>query len=861
MTSLIGQTVSHYTGLEHLGGGSMGVVYKAEDTRLKRTVALKFLPPALTRDPVAKERFIHEAQAASALQHDNICTIHDIDETDDGELFIVMDMYDGETLKKKIERGPLPLAEVRAIAVQIAEGLAEAHQHGLIHRDIKPANIMVTHRGEAKILDFGLAKLAGQTRITKTGLTVGTAAYMSPEQIQDREVDHRSDIWSLGVVVYEMITGQLPFRGTYEPAIFYSILNQPPPLAELPGTGSPDWGTIITRCLEKDPAKRFHSASELLSDLTPPGRVPALERGVGTFPGQRPAQKPRHRFRTQELLLGGVGVIVGIVLVLALTGRLNLNYLSGIHTVPVQQHLVVLPFTSIGGNSSTQPFCDGLVETMTSKLGQVSQFHRSLWVVPASEVRRNKLQSPGDARQFFGANLVVAGNLQLLGSLHRLTLNLIDATNLHQLNSSVIDFKQEDMVALQDQTVMRLLEMLNLELNPQGREVIKAGRTSVPLAYELYLQGLGYLTRYDDVASLDLAIRLFKSSIEKDSLYAPAHSGLGEAYWRRYEAVLENQWVGLGVEAVEKAYHLNSRLPEVNTTLGMIHAGTGKSDEAIKDFQRALEVDATNAAAHGGLAKAYEAKGELANAEAAYRRAITLKPDYWGGYNDLGVYFARHARYEDAIGEFQKVVDLTPDNDRGYGNLGGIYYMLKRWPEARLMFERSLALKKTYRVCSNLATLYYKEGEYTRAARIYETALELNDKDYRVWGNLGAAYYWSAGEREKSAAAVRHAIALGERRREVNRQDADVTSRLAGYHATLGDKKETLSLIEDALGLAPDNAEVMFQVGAAYEQIGDRDRALKWIGQAVRNGYSLAEIEHEPELRLLLQDKRVEHSK
>jgi len=225
---MVGTTVSHYKILEHLGGGGMGVVYKAEDTKLKRTVALKFLPPDLTRDPEAKERFVHEAQAASALQHNNICNVHDIDESPDGQLFIVMDLYEGETLKKKIERGPLPVDQVVDIALQVAQGLSRAHEVGIIHRDIKPANIMVTNRGEVKIVDFGLAKLSGRTLLTKTGSTMGTAAYMSPEQARSEAVDARTDIWSLGVVLYEMLTGRRPFESNYEQALVYSILNEEP---------------------------------------------------------------------------------------------------------------------------------------------------------------------------------------------------------------------------------------------------------------------------------------------------------------------------------------------------------------------------------------------------------------------------------------------------------------------------------------------------------------------------------------------------------------------------------------------------------------------------------------------------------
>ncbi len=252
---MIGKTVSHYQIAEKLGEGGMGVVYKAEDTKLKRTVALKFLPPELTRDAAAKKRFVHEAQAASSLDHPHISTIHEIEETEDGQTFIVMAYYEGETLKAKINRQPLKIDEAIHIALQVVDGLSEAHEKKIVHRDIKSENIIVSSKSHVRIMDFGLAKLAGRTKLTKTGTSVGTAAYMSPEQTKGSEVDHRSDIWSLGIVLYEMVTGQLPFQGDYEQAVVYSILQEDPEPVTALRTGIPvEFESVINKCLDKDPA-------------------------------------------------------------------------------------------------------------------------------------------------------------------------------------------------------------------------------------------------------------------------------------------------------------------------------------------------------------------------------------------------------------------------------------------------------------------------------------------------------------------------------------------------------------------------------------------------------------------------------
>ena len=353
MSSLTGQTISHYKILEHLGGGGMGVVYKAEDTRLKRTVALKFLPPELTRDPDAKERFIHEAQAASSLQHNNICTVHDIDETSDGQLFIVMDSYEGETLKKKLEHGPVPLNSAIDIGLQVARGLQAAHEAGMVHRDVKPANIMVTSKGEAKILDFGLAKLAGGAILTKTGSTVGTAAYVSPEQARGEEVDRRSDIFSLGVVLYEMITGHRPFRGEHEAAIMYSLMNEAPePLARYKADVPIELQRMIDKSLAKDKENRYQHIDEMLVDIR------NAQQEAPT------AAKSKTKARKLPLLIGAGVALVALAI-------LAYIFLLPKSVPPGEQSVAVIPFVDMSPQKDQDYFCDGMTEELINRLSKV----------------------------------------------------------------------------------------------------------------------------------------------------------------------------------------------------------------------------------------------------------------------------------------------------------------------------------------------------------------------------------------------------------------------------------------------------------------------------------------------------------
>jgi len=310
---MIGKTISHYKIRDKLGGGGMGVVYKAEDTKLKRTVAIKFLPPDLIRDDEAKIRFIQEAQAASALEHNNICTIHEVDETDEGQLFIVMACYEGDTLKKRIEQGPLEIEDAIRITLQVAKGLSKAHEKGIVHRDVKPANIMISDDGVVKILDFGLAKLTGQTRITKTATTMGTVAYMSPEQSRGETVDQRTDIWSLGVILYQMITGQLPFNGEYEQAVIYSILNDDPESIDNLRTDVPaELQKVVLKSLQKDAEKRYQKVEEII------GILEELKRKFDSGQLVPPDQKKEHRRERKKYVYTALAVLIVSVIAVAL---------------------------------------------------------------------------------------------------------------------------------------------------------------------------------------------------------------------------------------------------------------------------------------------------------------------------------------------------------------------------------------------------------------------------------------------------------------------------------------------------------------------------------------------------------------
>jgi len=842
---VIGRTVSHYKILEKLGGGGMGVVYKAEDKRLKRIVALKFLPPELTRDEGAKKRFILEARAASALDHPNICNVHDIGETPEGQSFICMAYYDGETLKKKIERGPMPVREAVGIVSGIANGLAEAHKHGIVHRDIKPANVMVTSGGGVKVVDFGLAKLIGAARFTETGRTPGTPVYMSPEQIRGDAVDERTDVFSLGVLLYELLTGSLPFKGDYQEAVQFSILKaSPEPVSKYRKDVPAALQTILRKAMRKDPGRRHQSAADLREDL---------ERWMA---GKRKRIPARHLVR-----LGlPITVLFAVLLAILLepTARDLVTRLLPSGGTPDEKHIVVLPFENIGGDPANRAFCDGLMETMTSKITQLEQFHGSLWVVPSSDVRGLEVTSASEARREFGVNLVFSGSVQRLTDRYQLTLNLIeiDAKGPRQLESDVFDGSLAGFADLQDEAVLRMAAMLNVELHPQAQEVLFAGGTAVAASYDDYVQGRGYLQHYETEENIDRAIVLFEQAIADDSLFALAYAGLGEACWRKYGASEDGQWVDRAITSCTRGYELNSKLAPVRVTLGMIYRGTGRYEDAVTEFNEALALDPASAPAYRGLAKAYTNLQMVEEAEAIYKKAITVKPEYWAGYDDLGLFYYIKGRNDEALAQFSRSLTLAPDNSRVYNHMGAVYYAQERWDDARRMFIRSIEINPTRPAYSNLGVIEYIEGNYAESAAMVEKALDISDKSHLTWLNLANAYYWMPDKREQAYEIYRRVVEMAEARREVNPNDPYLLTSLAGYYAILGERERALSMLDQAYALAPDDLWVLYDHGHAFEQMGDRDKALEWIEKALEAGYQRKEMERDPFLADLRADER-----
>ena len=864
----VDEQVGSYRILGTAGVGGMGIVYKALDLKLNRTVALKFLPNDLNISSKEKDRFLQEARTASALDHTNIGVIHGLEETGEGHTFIVMAFYEGLTLQERIRRGPMPPKEAIEIMSQLARGLIEAHERSIIHRDIKPSNVIITRQGVAKIVDFGLARVASNAATTLTAGPVGTLAYMSPEQVRNEPLDRRTDIWSLGVVLDEMLTGKHPFERSNMSAVLLGILEQPPPVEGI----DPALASIVCRALAKDRTHRYGDCRELLADLeackpalenapsAPSGRnlrasSRDLKRALEHASSSRALVTPADRARRWAVeLVAAVFLLAVLSLLVPSIRRWAGGLLSSGNGGGEQKHIAVLPFDNIGNDPANEEISEGLMDSLTSKLSNLEGGQQSLWVVPASEVRRRKVNDPEAALREFGATLVVKGSVMRDRSGVHLTVNLIRTKDVRQEGSLSLQDGAGDFAALQDQAVSGLARLMHVEMPVTAARGTEAA--AAPAAYESYLKALGYMQRYDKPGNLDQAVDALSSAIGTDPQFALGYAALGEAYRLKYQLDKNSKWTELALANGGKATALNNSLPSAYVTLGRVHSALGQNDLALSEFQRALQLDARNADALQGEARTYDLAGRTTDAEAAYKQAIALRPDYWDGYNSLGLFYDDHGKYDDSVAQLQHAIQLTPDNAQAYSNLGAAYLDSgdpKKTPLAEAALKKSIDLGPSYPAYANLGFLYQSQRRFAESAAASEKALELNDKNFLVWANLSAAYD-DLGQADKAQAARDKELPLLEAAVQSTPRDAQVQARLALLYALMKMRDKALARLQTALALAPEDADVLENVGETYEVLGDRAHGLQYIEKSLQKGYSFDTLKGDPYLKNLLSD-------
>jgi serine/threonine protein kinase/Flp pilus assembly protein TadD len=625
---MIGRIVSHYKVLEEISGasgasGGMGVVYKAEDTKLKRTVALKFLVPELTRDENERTRFVYEARTASSLDHPNICTIYEVDETSDGQVFICMAYYDGESLERRLTRGPLPVEEAIDIAKQVAAGLAEVHGRGIIHRDVKPANLMLTEQGIAKIIDFGLATLAGSSKSIEVRSSIGSIAYMSPEQAQGENIDVGTDVWSLGVVLYEMVTGKWPFTGAYSQGIVYSIVNQEPqPITAMDISLPARLEGVVNKALAKTAVDRYQSATELLSDLE--SLKEAVDNGNSAVGASRPRRPPS---------------------------------------------IAVLPFANMSADAGQDYFGDGIVEDIINDLTHIKDLR-----VAARTSSFAFKGSSMDAREIgkaLGVDVLLEGSVRKAENRLRITAQLINVADGYQLWSDRYEREANDLFAIQDEIAHNIARALQIKLSEGEREALGKARSHDVVAYDFYLRGRR-LFHQKRPAAIRQASEMFTRAIGKDPNYALAHSGIADCY--SYISLFEDKEANLSqsFEAGQKALELDPDLAEAHASRGLALSLAGRDHEEVdEEFENSIHLNPALFEAYYFYGYSCRIQKRWEKAAQLFEKAAVICPEDYQVQNHLGMAYKTLGLREKAEDAYRRSLvniehhlELNPEDSR-----------------------------------------------------------------------------------------------------------------------------------------------------------------------------------------------------
>ncbi|HET9232549.1 MAG TPA: protein kinase, partial [Candidatus Eisenbacteria bacterium] len=814
--AVVGRKIGRFLVLAKLGQGGMATVWKARDELLGREVALKILDEKLAHDDKSRRRFLHEARTAASLDHPGAVAVFDSGESE-GIAYIAMRLVEGETLAERIDRSLLPIEEAIRIAIAVGEVLAQAHQRGVVHRDISSRNVMIGRDGRVFVLDFGLALANWESRISSTGTTLGTVPYMAPEVLLSQDADARSDLYGLGVVLYEALTGTVPHGREHSAASAYTTIHGEPisPRNRRPEI-SEALEHVVLKSIAREPGARHQSAEDLVRELR---AVDAVESDPRVVHAPRAATQSREARDPSEV------------------------------TRPHPLYLAIRPVTVASIGDDREEEAEASARHLTDSLASALSRYNGVRIVPSGAHTANG-DEPREIARSLGANAVLASSISRSGSRLRVAYQILDPWRDVMIAGDVIEGSIGQLFDLADQVVRSVAQALELR-QPDSHVV---ARPRDPAARERFQQALGYLKRYDHEASVDGAIRLLEGLVASESDVAPYHAALARAYLHKYEIGGQRSWEAKAADACERARRLDPDASDTHVALGELQLAGGRGDAAILEFEKAIAGKPGQIEAWLGILRAHDRAGRAAEAEEAGRQALVREPSDWRVYSRLGNFHFRRGRFDSALQLWQKAVELAPDSARGQFNVGSALYRLDRFEEAVRAYQASIEIHPNPLAYTNLGTALYYLGRQAEAVLALRKAVELNPLDPIVWGNLGSSLRGVPGGDEHAEAALEEAIALMRERLDRNPSDADGWARLGGWLANRGQEKEAISAVERALALAPDDAFCLVRAGHVYFQQGRREDAVRALGEAVRRGYGVKELERSQELAPLRQD-------
>ena len=843
-----GRVVSHYEVKGRLGGGGMGVVYRARDTRLGREVALKFLHPASGRSPAAVERFQREAAAVSALNHPNICTLYDVG-THEGQPYLVLELLEGMTLKELLRKAPLPAQRVAEFGAQIADALDAAHGKGIVHRDIKPGNLLLTPRGQVKVLDFGLAKLvSGRTTgdssdtsaptehaLTEVGVTVGTLAYMSPEQLLGLPLDGRADLFSLGAVLHELATGRPAFGAATASAVREAILHRDP--GSSPGKGE---GTatalqrVIAKALEKDPEQRHATAADLRSDLR------AIAMGDTTVAAM-PAPPAVPLWRRRGVRLGLAVAAAVAVATAAFFAGWTKPAPAAIESAAV---VAVLPLVEAHGADDLSRGAADILITSLARVPGLNVLSRS-----STQPYRGRGLPPAQIARELGVDYLVEGAVERANDTLRMTLTLVRANGVVAWGESY-EGGVGELFELQRRAATALAQALRPGQAPPAGPPLPASTAGTVETLRLYSQAQALLERPDVPGNVEGATARLEKAVAAEPRFALARAALADAYWARYLATHEPDWATRARGASEEALRLDPDQPLVQLSLAAIDEGTGRLAEARSGLEALILAHPDSDEAHRLLGRVLGRLGRGDEALAQLQKAVALRPGFWRNHQQLGIAHLSAGRHAAAAASFRRIIELQPDLAWGHEMLGTAYHVQGDLAAAIESYERALELGPDAVAWSNLGAALYTEGRLDEAVRAFEQAIALEPLASANHRNLGDAWQ-RLGRLDAARRSWSEAARLSRQALRVNPRSAETLGQLAACEAKLGDHASAESHARQALDLAPDDPDAHYRAAVVHALGGRSDAAVAALAQAFERGYSRSVARDDDDLATL----------